>query len=179
MKLYSSRINVSTNTVRFIGQIVVSTGQLRCRYLAPVLSVVAMSVAVAGCVQSSATSTRMAQPAAETAAIATTDPVVLSGVAYTQGDAMTAAKAAPPPSPRSDIVTAPAGSLRTDVKSAPLPANGAASSKPPVASASAASPAETGEYPNINLPPQQPEGKLLSAAERAKLIQELNALAGR
>ena len=34
-------------------------------------------------------------------------------------------------------------------------------------------------FPNINVPPREPSGQLLSAEERAKLIAELNALAGR
>jgi hypothetical protein len=36
-------------------------------------------------------------------------------------------------------------------------------------------------YPNINITPQpnQPQSKLLTPEERAKLIEELNALAGR
>lgn len=160
-------------------QIVATNGQHRWRTSAPALCVAALSVAVAGCVQSSATNPRMAQPAADTASIATTDPVVLSGVAYTQGDAMTAATASKPPSPNSDIVAAPAASAPTDVKSVPLPPKAPASSAPPIASTSTVPPEDTTEYPNINIPPAQPEGKLLSAEERAKLIQELNALAGR
>lgn len=161
-----------------------------------VLCVAALSAAVAGCVQSSATNTKGAKPAPETAVAATNAPVVLSGAAYTDGNLATPpapnAPASPPAS--SDIVPIPPGGAPApDVASTPVPPPAPAlfaapvipptpetppSETPPLEMPPVAATTADG-FPNINVAPKQPGGQLLTPEERAKLIAELNALAGR
>lgn len=147
-----------------------------------------LSIVVSGCVQASRTGTRLAEPNQATGAVATSDPLVLNGVAYTQGHAATQ-----PSNSRSsanaDVVAVPSAvAPEPVVNSTPLPQTGPASTAPsgtasqPNASQTDAQPVPVTTadgYPNINLTPQQPQSKLLTPEERAKLIEELNALAGR
>jgi hypothetical protein len=159
-----------------------------------VLCVVALSAAVAGCVQSSAT--KRAQPKPEIAAVAPNAPVVLSGVAYTDGNLATPPAPNAPASPPaiSDIVPVPPGGAPApDVASSPVPPPAPAlfaapvipptpetppSETPPPETPPVAATTADG-FPNINVAPKQPGGQLLTPEERAKLIAELNALAGR
>lgn len=156
--------------------------------------------ALAACVQSAGTNTRTAEPIAAASVVATSDPLVLSGVAYTQGDVPAQTAAIPPPSANSNIFAAPAaGSPQPLVSSMPLPPTDPSLALPPVTSVPAVTapvstpprvvpppppmtaPVATADgYPNINITPQpkQPQSKLLTPEERAKLIEELNALAG-
>jgi len=143
-----------------------------------------LSASLAACVQSSGTNTRASQPLPTAATAAKSDPLVLSGVSYTQGDAMTASSVQSAAPTSSDIV---AGAPNPAVTSTPLAPVATTSANPPVYTAPvsgapevqmATSPGETAEFPNINVTPPQPQGKLLTPEERAKLIQELNALAG-
>jgi len=153
-----------------------------------------LSVVVSGCVQASRTGTRLPEPNQGTGAVATSDPLVLNGVAYAQGHAATQPNNSRPP-PNADVVAVPAAVAPEPVaSSAPLPQSGPPPTTPPVTAtqpnASPAAPATQTNaqpvpvttadgYPNINLTPQQPQSKLLTPEERAKLIDELNALAGR
>jgi hypothetical protein len=144
-----------------------------------------LSTVLAGCVQSSATNTKKAQPVPEVAAVATGEPVVLSGVSYTEGNLAT------PPVPNApattDIVPVGSGTMPEPVVAStpPLaPALITAPTLPPDPEAPPLGgpqvPATTADgFPNINVPPRQPGGQLLTPEERAKLIAELNALAGR
>lgn len=162
-----------------------------------------VSALLVGC-----TNTGRNQAAPPAAAVATTDPFVLSGVAYTQGDVQAQRNTVPAPPPNADIVATPAGAPPSPVvTAAPLPPTGAppatvvgaapltpagltaaapVAAAPPATPSSAATPGapaavppvDTAGFPNINLPPKQPSGQLLTPDEREKLIQELNALAG-
>jgi hypothetical protein len=149
----------------------------------PIVCAMTLSIVVAACAQTS-------RPNQGTGVAATSDPLVLSGVGYTQGDATTQASNSKAPPASADIVAAPAGgAVEQMVSSTPLPQTEPA----PAASAITASqqdlsppatagpgPATTADgYPNINLTPKQPQSSLLTPEERAKLIEELNALAGR
>jgi len=176
-----------------------------------------LCVILASCNQSA----RLAEPSAGTVPLATSDPFVLNGVAYTQGDANTRANAAAPPPANADVVAAPpAGTPQPVVSATPLPPTDPALALPPVAAtqqpiaqqpiaqqpiaqqpvapvpvapapavpaaplaaANPPAPSTTADgFPNINIAPQptQPQTKLLTPEERAKLIEELNALAGR
>jgi hypothetical protein len=149
-----------------------------------------LSIVLSGCVQSSGPSSQLAQPGP--AAPATSDPLVLSGVAHTQGDAVTQASRSPPPPPNADIVAVPPGGAPEPVvSSTPLPPTDAALAMPPVTPSEpaaqapgpappSAAPVTTADgYPNINIAPKRPQSQLLTPEERAKLIEELNALAGR
>jgi hypothetical protein len=149
-----------------------------------------MSAAVAGCVQSSATNTKKAQPAPEVSAVATGAPVVLSGVAYTEGNLATPPAPNAPPTPppaTTDVVPAQPGTVPEPVVAStppPAPALITAPTVPPDPVAPSPEvpqvPTTTADgFPNINVPPRQPGGQLLTPEERAKLIAELNALAGR
>jgi hypothetical protein len=156
-----------------------------------VLCASALSATLAGCVQSSGTDARKAKPAPEVSAVATGGPVVLSGVAYTEGNLSTPPgpnAPAAPPATSSDIVppgTPPEPVVASTPVPPPAPALITAPTVPPDPEAPppAVLPpvgATTADgFPNINVPPRQPEGQLLTPEERAKLIAELNALAGR
>ena len=121
---------------------------------------------------------------------AASDPVVLSGASLAvQEQPSTPASAAPPvpapaPKPSSDVaqtVESPDPVVMTPnppVTPPPVVAASAPSPAPvPAASPVASNAAE--DYPNINIPPREPAGQLLSPEERARLIGELNALANR
>jgi hypothetical protein len=151
-----------------------------------------LSIVVSGCVQTSRTGTPVAEPNQATGAVATSDPLVLNGVGYTQGHAATQPSDSRPAN--ADVAVPAAVAPEPVVSSTPLPQTGPTSTTPPVAAsqpnASAPAPATQTDaqpvpvttadgYPNINLTPQQPQSKLLTPEERAKLIEELNALAGR
>lgn len=83
-----------------------------------------------------------------------------------------------PPEPAQPAVVAVPDSSGSDARPEPQPA--AALALPDDGATPDAAGAQTaGEYPNINTPPAQPEGKLLSPDERKKLIMKLNALARR
>jgi hypothetical protein len=150
---------------------------------APIWGVAALSFALSACVQSTATNSGADQPAVTAVAPATSDPVLLSGAAFANADPTTTASvnaAAPAANPAPAPVSAP-----PVVASKPVPAAAATSARPPaaqepaVAQASQPLPEEAEEFPNVNIPPRQPDGKLLTPEERAKLIAELNALATR
>jgi hypothetical protein len=96
----------------------------------------------------------------------------------------------PPPSTNADIVGVPTGGAPEPIVSAtPLPPTDPSLAAPsataiePTASPPPgipSAPITTADgFPNINLAPKQPQSKLLTPEERAKLIEELNALAGR
>jgi hypothetical protein len=148
-----------------------------------------MSAALAGCVQSRATNTKKAQPVPEVAAVATGAPVVLSGAAYTDGSVSPppAPNAPPTPPTTTDIVPVQPGTTPGPVVAStppPAPALITAPTVPPDPEAPPPAvpqvPTTTADgFPNINVAPRQPEGQLLTPEERAKLIAELNALAGR
>jgi hypothetical protein len=116
-------------------------------------------------------------------ALATSEPVVLSGAAYTNADPMTTSSVTAAPRPTTDIVPVPVSvppAVTTTAISSPKPVV----ASPPVARPPATQPnvpavATADEFPNVNVTPPQPEGKLLTPEERAKLIAELNALAAR
>jgi|GEM_PF-3641641 len=152
-----------------------------------------LPLVVSACVQTSRTGSQLAEPSQDSGVIATSDPLVLNGAAPTQGNAATQSSNSRPPQ-NADIVAVPAvGAPEPVASSAPPPQTGPASTAPPVAASQPnASPALANQpdaqavpvttadgYPNINLTPQQPQSKLLTPEERAKLIEELNALAGR
>jgi hypothetical protein len=81
---------------------------------------------------------------------------------------------APAPKP------APSASPPTQVISAPSPVGVAPNMPTITASGDVSAPAVDNKgFPNINVAPPQPTAQLLSPEERAKLIAELNALAGR
>jgi hypothetical protein len=155
----------------------------------PILCATVLSTALAGCVQSRATSTKKAQPVPAVAAIATGAPVVLSGAAYTEGSLTPppAPNAPPTPPATTDIVPVQPGTTPGAVVAStppPVPALITAPTVPPAPEAPPPQvpqvPTTTADgFPNINVPPRQPEGQLLTPEERAKLIAELNALAGR
>jgi hypothetical protein len=101
---------------------------------------------------------------------------------------MTQSKKSSPPPQNTDIIAVPSGRAPEPIVSAtPLPPTDPALTLPPVAASqpnvpppTQAAPVATADgYPNINLAPKQPQSKLLTPEERAKLIEELNALAGR
>jgi hypothetical protein len=129
----------------------------------------AVAVLLSGCVSTPSTNfvTSASGPAA------TSDPIVLN-TAPAPGSAppLPATAAGGPTSAiaGSESTVAPAAAATLDA-TPPAPTS-------PVAGAPAA-PAEetvTSSFPNINTVPQQPEGKLLSPEERAKMIAELEAL---
>lgn len=150
-----------------------------------------LSIVVSACVQASRTGSRLAEPNQGPDAVATSDPLVLNGVAYTQSGAATQPGNSRPP-PNADVIAVPAAG-EPAVNSTPLPQTSPEPTTPPVAVSqpnAAPAPATQADtqpvpvttadgYPNINLTPQQPQSKLLTPEERAKLIDELNALAGR
>jgi hypothetical protein len=157
---------------------------IRGRPVVSAFCAVALSFALSACVQSTGASTGSGGPTVAAGAVATSEPVVLSGAAYTDADPMTTSSVTAAPRSTTDIVPVPASA--PGVTTATI-----SSSKPPVAASS--SPAATpstvqssapaivsaDEYPNVNITPPQPDGKLLTPEERAKLIAELNALAAR
>lgn len=164
------------------------------RALAQILGVATIAAALAGCQQPVATEAR----GTPDIAVATADPVMLSGAAFaSDGAAATdnmatgsvATQGGPLPS---------AGSGAMPMPQNPPPQTAGATPPAPAqiqpVTTSAASPLPQAEppqqteqgpafradgYPNINVAPQEPGGKLLTPEERAKLIAELNALAGR
>jgi hypothetical protein len=70
--------------------------------------------------------------------------------------------------------------VKTQVISAPSPVGVTPSMPTITATGEMSAPAVDAKgFPNINVPPRQPTAQLLSAEERARLIAELNALAGR
>jgi len=154
---------------------------LGARSLAPAICVVALTFALSACAQSTATNGGLTAVNAP----ATTDPVLLSGATYTEADPTTTSSVSVASPSTADIVPA-AGKQPTPVILAspvPPPAPTAASQPPATETAEAQTttrPVTTAEeYPNVNIAPRQPDGKLLSPEERAKLIAELNALADR
>lgn len=154
----------------------------------PSMGVAMLSVALCACSQTAGTDSRLSKASPGSDVVATSDPFVLSGVAYTQGDAVTQSKKSPPPLENADIVTVPAGKGPEPVVSeTTLPPTDPALTMPSVPAGQPNVPTQTQStpvttadgYPNINIAPKQPQSKLLTPEERAKLIEELNALAGR
>jgi len=156
------------------------------------LCAVSASLLMAGCVQSTTGNPSAMQPEPVMAPAAAGDPVVLSGASLAgQQPAPPSAAAAsasrvpaPAPRPSSDVaqtVESPDPVVMTPnppVTPPPVVATSAPSPAPvPAASPVASNAAE--DYPNINIPPPEPAGQLLSPEERARLIGELNALANR
>lgn len=146
---------------------------------APLASLV-LSLGLSACVQT----TNLSQPAAPLAG----NPMLLTpdgataadGTAGTLPAPPTATATATPVATPAPVVAAPA-----PVKAVPVPAK----VEPVPTVATTAAPAEavpvvapapakaaSGEFPNINVVPPQPEGTLLPVAERAKIIAELEAL---
>lgn len=163
------------------------------------------SMAVTGCMQFYDTNSNRVQPRAAVVAVATEDPVVLSGALYTEGK-VTPPRVARAPSPAPVASAPPAravASAPTPPAVAPTPTRPLIDSRivarpavggptpnagtgpiPPSRSpietdAPTAAAVEEKEFPNINVTPAQPGAKLLTPEERAKLITELNALAAR
>lgn len=157
----------------------------------PIIGVPMVCLVLSACVQSAGTQNRLAEPGPGAGVVATSDPLVLSGVAYTEGDARTRTNAAPPPPANADVVAVPSGGApKPIVSSTPLPPTDPALASPMIVPTEPAAPptatppvpvTTADGYPNINVAPQpkQPQTKLLTPEERAKLIEELNALAGR
>jgi hypothetical protein len=153
-----------------------------------------LSIVVSACVQTPRTDARLPEPNQDTGVAATSGPLVLNGVAYARGDATTQSTNSKP-SPNADVVAVPASGVpEAVVSSTPLPSNDPGPATPPVTASQPATPSVTASqpasppaspvttadgYPNINLAPKQPQTKLLTPEERAKLIEELNALARR
>jgi hypothetical protein len=106
---------------------------------------------------------------------------MLSGAAHTEADPMTTSTvlAAPPPAHSTGVVPVAASVPPPPVtEKTPAPPVSAAA-PPPTGPSTAGAPVAADEFPNVNVAPPQPDGKLLTADERAKLIAELNALAAR
>ena len=82
--------------------------------------------------------------------------------------------------PTTDTTTIPAAPPAVAVTAPVAPANPATPPAPAapstVTAAGADTPPAVNGYPNVNAPQKEPEGKLLSPAERAKVIAELQAL---
>lgn len=149
-----------------------------------------LSIVVSACVQTSRTGSGLPENQGA-GVVATSDPLVLNGVTYTQGAVTQPSNSSPPPT--AGVVPVPAGNEPGPaVSSTPLPQSAPAPPPPVIASQPNVPPVPTTQpdaqpvpvttadgYPNINLTPQQPQSKLLTPEERAKLIEELNALAGR
>ena len=107
-------------------------------------------------------------------------PVVAS--APPQSEPLPGLTFAPPPSePLPGLAPPPApAAAPTPVISAPSPVGVTPTMPTITASGETPGPAVDAKgFPNINVPPAQPSAQLLTAEERAKLIAELNALAGR
>ena len=170
----------------------------RWHHRVPIVCGAMLSIVVAACVQTPRTNSRLPESDQGAGVAAISDPLVLNGVAYRQGDATRQSNGSNAPPPNADIVAAPAGGTSAPVvSSTPLPSSDpaltvtpAAAGQPDVSSPATASqasapsavsaPTTTADgYPNINLAPKQPQSDLLTPEERAKLIEELNALAGR
>jgi hypothetical protein len=115
---------------------------------------------------------------ASTGKKAKSTPMPASKPATTEATASDATRDVAPPEPaQPPVVTAPDN---TASDAPPMPQPAAALAVPDGGATADAAPAQTaGEYPNINTPPAEPGGKLLSPDERKKLIMKLNALAKR
>jgi hypothetical protein len=184
--------------VNILGKIVVAT-TTELRWRKNHLSIVGafLCVALSACAQSAGNRSAGVSPVPGTGVAATSDPLVLNGVASTQS-ANASTPIAPSPSRSANVVAAPSGGVSQPVVSAtpvapvqptisapmattavsPSTATPAAPAAPPAQVGTASATTADG-YPNINVTPKQPQSQLLTPEERAKLIEELNALAGR
>ncbi|MEP2118800.1 MAG: hypothetical protein ABJP87_19185 [Bauldia litoralis] len=128
--------------------------------------------------------TNLSQPAAPLAG----NPMLLTPDGATAADGTAGTLPAPPTATATatPVVTpAPVVAAPAPVKAVPVPAKvepvpvvttTAAPAEPVPVEAPAPAKAASGEFPNINVVPPQPEGTLLPVAERAKIIAELEAL---
>ncbi|MEP0324447.1 hypothetical protein [Bauldia litoralis] len=128
--------------------------------------------------------TNLSQPAAPLAG----NPMLLTPDGATAADGTPGTLPAPPTATATatPVVTpAPVVAAPAPVKAVPVPAKvepvpvvttTAAPAEPVPVEAPAPAKAASGEFPNINVVPPQPEGTLLPVAERAKIIAELEAL---
>jgi len=104
-----------------------------------------------------------------------------SGCAYTMGDFSRGSTAAATPASDATMTGAPPVQPATyvvDTTDKPYAAPATLTSLPQGgASASAAAPAATGAFPNLNQVPEGPKSKLLTPEEKAKVMSDLEALA--
>lgn len=160
---------------------------MRSRGSFAALASLVLSLGLSACVQT----TNLSQPAAPLAG----NPMLLTPDGATAADGTAGTLPAPPtatatatpvvtPAP---VVAAPAPVVAAPapVKAVPVPAKvepvpvvttTAAPAEAITVVAPAPAKAASGEFPNINVVPPQPEGTLLPVAERAKIIAELEAL---
>lgn len=153
---------------------------MRSRGSFAALASLVLSLGLSACVQT----TNLSQPAAPLAG----NPMLLTPDGATAADGTAGTLPAPPTATATatPVVTpAPVVAAPAPVKAVPVPAKvepvpvvtttaAPAEAVPVVAPAPAK--AASGEFPNINVVPPQPEGTLLPVAERAKIIAELEAL---
>lgn len=153
---------------------------MRSRGSFAALASLVLSLGLSACVQT----TNLSQPAAPLAG----NPMLLTPDGATATDGTAGTLPAPPTATATatPVVTpAPVVAAPAPVKAVPVPAK----VEPVPTVATTAAPAEaipvvapapakaaSGEFPNINVVPPQPEGTLLPVAERAKIIAELEAL---
>ena len=84
----------------------------RQRYLpgwVPTVGAAMLSVVVSACVQTSRNDSRLPEPNSASGVVATSDPLVLNGVASSQNIAKTESNSGKRPPPNADIVAVPAG----------------------------------------------------------------------
>ncbi len=167
---------------------------------APLVACVFVALCLAGCVQ--APRTDFAGPSAS--AVAKTEPMDLSATAtptVAEQPVKTTKRDKTKPSAK-EVTADPAiaGTGEGITTDGDIPAKAVASKAkepvaedppasaaivPPAAASAAVDPQPIAKavrddgFPNINMPPEQPSGKLLSAEERAKVISELEALRNR
>lgn len=154
---------------------------MRSRGSFAALASLVLSLGLSACVQT----TNLSQPAAPLAG----NPMLLTPDGATAADGTAGTLPAPPTATATatPVVTpAPVVAAPAPVKAVPVPAKvepvpvvtttTAAPAEPVPVEAPAPAKAASGEFPNINVVPPQPEGTLLPVAERAKIIAELEAL---
>ncbi len=153
---------------------------MRSRGSFAALASLVLSLGLSACVQT----TNLSQPAAPLAG----NPMLLTSDGATAADGTAGTLPAPPTATATStpvVTPAPVVAAPAPVKAVPVPAKvepvpvvtttaAPAEAIPVVAPAPAK--AASGEFPNINVVPPQPEGTLLPVAERAKIIAELEAL---
>jgi len=149
------------------------TGQsLNLRHLIAAAGILAGTALLAGCVSSAAPNVAVAP----TGPVASSEPLILNTT--------------PRPGARTDVTTAhsadgttpPAADATASAAPAATPADTTAAPAADIAAAPTtdAAPADDSvtatSFPNINEPPKEPGGRVLSPEERAKMIAELEAL---
>lgn len=171
---------------------------LRLRRMAPLAMCVAAGLTLAGCMQTPGND--FSKPAAS---LAKTEPMDLSATATATADQQPAKPGTKSnklkPAPADPAIPTPGDSAETSADAdgsavATKPRKPVVEPDPSAAAAFAPAATEGGPpkepvpvaktvrddgFPNINMPPDQPTGKLLSPEERAKVITELEALRNR